>query len=225
MDVTNERCCGMDVHKKTVVACIITPESQLTRTFSTMTSGLLEMADWLAEQRVTHVAMESTGVYWKPVYNLLEDDFEVMVVNARHIKTVPGRKTDVKDAEWITSLLRHGLLRASFIPDRPQRELRELTRYRRSMIEERSRVVNRIQKVLEGGNVKLSSVATDILGVSGRAMLDAMVRGVDDPEQLAQLARGRLRNKQDALEQALAALMSDHQRTMLRSQLSHIDFL
>ena len=225
MDVTYERCCGMDVHKKTVVACVITPESQSTRTFSTMTSGLLEMADWLAEQRVTHVAMESTGVYWKPAYNLLEDDFEVMVVNARHIKTVPGRKTDVKDAEWITSLLRHGLLRASFIPDRPQRELRELTRYRRSMIEERSRVVNRIQKVLEGGNVKLSSVATDILGVSGRAMLDAMVRGVDDPEQLAQLARGRLRNKQDALEQALAALMSDHQRTMLRSQLSHIDFL
>ena len=225
MDVTNERCCGMDVHKKTVVACIITPESQATRTFSTMTSGLLEMADWLAEQRVTHVAMESTGVYWKPVYNLLEDDFEVMVVNARHMRNVPGRKTDVKDAEWIASLLRHGLLRASFIPDRPQRELRELTRYRRSMIEERSRVVNRIQKVLEGGNVKLSSVATDILGVSGRAMLDAMVRGVDDPEQLAQLARGRLRNKQDALEQALAALISDHQRMMLRSQLSHLDFL
>ena len=225
MEVTCQRCCGMDVHKKSVVACIITPEFQSTRTFSTMTADLLEMSDWLAEYRVTHVAMESTGVYWKPVYNLLEDDFEVMVVNARHVKNVPGRKTDVKDAEWIASLLRHGLLRGSFIPDRPQRELRELTRYRRSIIEERNRVVNRIQKVLEGGNIKLSSVATDVLGVSGRAMLDAMVRGVDDPEQLAQLAKGRLRNKQQALEQALTSLMSDHQRMMLRSQLSHLDFL
>ena len=163
----------------------------------------------LAEHRVT-VAMESTGVYWKPVYNVLEDDFGVMVVNARHIKNVPGRKTDVKDAEWIASLLRHGLLRGSFIPDRPQRELRELTRYRRSIVEERARVVNRIQKVLEGG-VKLSSVATDVLGVSGRAMLDAMVGGVND----WRLAKGRLRNKQHALEQALSSLMADHQRMML----------
>ena len=225
MDITYQRCCGMDVHKKSVVACIITPEFQSTRTLSTMTAGLLEMSDWLAEHRVTHVAMESTGVYWKPVYNLLEDDFEVMVVNARHVKNVPGRKTDVKDAEWIASLLRHGLLRGSFIPDRPQRELRELVRYRRSIIEERSRVINRIQKVLEGGNVKLASVATDVLGVSGRAMLDAMVTGVNDPEQLAQLAKGRLRTKQQALEQALTSLMSDHQRMMLRSQLSHLDFL
>ena len=225
MDIAYQRCCGMDVHKKSVVACIITPEFQSTRTFSTMTAGLLEMSDWLAEHRVTRVAMESTGVYWKPVYNVLEDDFGVMVVNARHIKNVPGRKTDVKDAEWIASLLRHGLLRGSFIPDRPQRELRELTRYRRSIVEERARVVNRIQKVLEGGNVKLSSVATDVLGVSGRAMLDAMVGGVNDPEQLAQLAKGRLRNKQHALEQALSSLMADHQRMMLRSQLSHLDFL
>ncbi len=146
-----------------------------------MTSGLLEMADWLAEHGVTHVAMESTGVYWKPVYNLLEDDFDVMVTNARHIKNMPGRKTDVKDAEWIGSLLRHGLLRGSFIPDRPHRELRELTRYRCSLIEERARVVNRIQKVLEGGNVKLGSVASDVLGVSGRAMLEAMVEGEDAP--------------------------------------------
>ena len=225
MDVIHQRCCGMDVHKKSVVACVITPEGQLTRSFSTMTGELLEMADWLAEQGVSCVAMESTGVYWKPVYNLLEDDFEVMVVNARHIKNVPGRKTDVKDAEWIASLLRLGLLRASFIPGRPQRELRELTRHRRSLIQERSRVVNRIQKVLEGGNVKLSSVATDVLGASGRAMLDAIVEGEDDPARLARLAKGRLRNKLNALEQALLGVVSDHQRMMLRSHLRHLDFL
>ena len=215
----------MDVHKKTVVACIVTPESRLIRTFSTMTSGLVKLSAWLMEHRVTHVAMESTGVYWKPVYNLLEDDFELMVVNARHIKNVPGRKTDVKDSEWIASLLRHGLLRGSFIPSRAQRELRELTRHRRSLIEERSRVVNRIQQVMEGGNVKLSSVVTDVLGVSGRAILDAMVRGEDDPEELARLARGRLRNKREALKEALWSLMGGHQRMMLRSHLNHIDFL
>ena len=167
MDITYERCCGMDVHKKSVTACVMTPEGKQTRTFSTMTAKLLELADWLGEHGVTHVAMESTGVLWKPIYNLLEDRFTVMVVNARHIKAVPGRKTDVKDAEWIADLLRHGLLRPSFIPERPQRELRELMRYRRSLIEERARVVNRVQKVLEGANVKLGSVATDILGASG----------------------------------------------------------
>lgn len=225
MDVIHQRCCGMDVHKRNVVACVITPEGKLTRSFSTMTGELLKMADWLSEQGVTCVAMESTGVYWKPVHNLLEDDFEVMVVNARHIKNVPGRKTDVKDAEWIASLLRLGLLRASFVPDRAQRELRELTRYRRSLIEERSRVANRIQKVLEGGNVKLSSVATDVLGASGRAILDAIVGGEDDPARLARLAKGRLRNKLNALEQALLGLVSDHQRMMLRSNLGHLDFL
>jgi transposase len=225
MDVTYERCCGIDVHKKTLTACVITPKAHETRTFSTMTKELLMLSDWLSEHKVTHVAMESTGVYWKPVYNLLEDDFAVMVVNARHIKAVPGRKTDVKDAEWIADLLRHGLMRSSFIPDRPQRELRELTRYRRSLIEERARVVNRIQKVLEGANIKLSSVATDTLGVSGRAILEAMVSGVDDPKELAELARGRLRNKLPALEESLKGLMGAHQRMMLQSQLRHLDFL
>ena len=215
----------MDVHKKTVVACVITPEGRQTRTFSTMTADLLKLSDWLSGREVTHVAMESTGVYWKPVYNLLEDNFSVMVVNARHIKNVPGRKTDVKDAEWIADLLRHGLVRASFIPDRPQRELRELTRYRRSLIEERARAVNRIQKVLEGANIKLSSVATDILGVSARAMLDGLVFGRNDPKELAQMAKGKLRTKTGALEQALSGFMGDHQRAMLGSQLRHLDFL
>ena len=150
MRVVDDRCCGLDVHKKSVVACVMTPESQDTRTFGTTTRQLLELSDWLRERRVTHVAMESTGVYWKPIVNLMEDEFSVWVVNARHIRTVPGRKTDVKDAEWIADLLRHGLLRPSFIPERPQRELRELARYRRSLVQKRSREANRIQKVLEG---------------------------------------------------------------------------
>ena len=225
MEVVYKRCCGMDVHKKTVVACVITPDGKVTRTFSTMTSKLLELADWLADHGVTHVAMESTGVLWKPVYNLLEDHFTVMVVNARHIKAVPGRKTDVNDAEWIADLLRHGLVRASFIPDRPQRELRELMRYRRGLIDERARVVNRIQKLLEGANIKLSSVATDILGASGRAILEAIVRGTDEPKVLADMAKGRLRNKRSALEQALRGFVGPHQRMMLQSQLRHLDFL
>ena len=183
MDITYSRCAGLDVHKKTVVACVITPNAKTTRTFSTMTGGLLEMADWLVEQEMTHVAMESTGVYWKPIYNLLEGlELELLVVNAKHIKAVPGRKTDVKDAEWIADLLRHGLLRSSYIPDRPQRELRELVRYRRNLVRQRSQVVNRIQQVLEGANIKLSSVATDITGVSGRAMLHAMADGQEEPQ-------------------------------------------
>ena len=186
---------------------------------------MLELADWLKEQEVSPVAMESTGVYWKPVYNLLEDEFSVMVVNAAHIKTVPGRKTDVKDAEWIAELLQHGLLRASFIPERPQRELRELTRYRRSLIQERSREANRIQKLLEGANIKLSSVATDVLGASGRAMLAALAAGETDPETLAGLARGRLREKTGELQEALRGLVRSHQRFMLESQLSHLDYL
>lgn len=225
MQVVYERCCGLDVHKKMVMACIITPEGQKTRTFSTMTKDLLQLADWLAEHQVTHVAMESTGVFWKPIYNLLEEDFTLMVVNAHHIKAVPGRKTDVKDAEWIADLLRHGLVRGSFIPDRPQRELRELVRYRRSLIQQRSQVVNRIQKVLEGGNIKLSTVASDVVGASGRAMLEAMVKGVADPQALASMAKGRLRQKRPALEEALQGLMEGHQQMMLQSQLRHLDFL
>ena len=225
MESIIERCCGLDVHKKSVVACVITPEGQELRSFATMTQDLLALADWLREHRVTQVAMESSGVYWKPVYNLLEDEFTVWVVNAHHMKAVPGRKTDVKDAEWIAELLRHGLLKPSYIPARPQRELRELTRYRRSLVQERSREANRIQKVLEGANVKLGSVATDLLGVSGRAMLKAMSQGEDDPKRLTELARGRLREKQDALEKALQGLMGSHQRFMLRVQLSHLSHL
>ena len=203
MRVVHDRCCGLDVHKKSVVACVMTPESQETRTFGTTTRKLLELSDWLRERRVTHVAMESTGVYWKPIVNLMEDEFTVWVVNAHHIKTVPGRKTDVKDAEWIADLLRHGLLRPSFIPDRPQRELRELVRYRRSLVQERSREANRIQKVLEGANIKLGSVASDVLGASGRMMLTAIAEGEEDPEVLADMAKGRLREKLEELREAL----------------------
>jgi transposase len=230
MDVVHARCCGLDVHKRTVVACLLTSASggepsKEVRTFGAMTDDLLRLADWLTSVGCTHVAMESTGVYWKPVYNLLEGAVEVLVVNARHIKAVPGRKTDVKDCEWIAELLRHGLLHPSFIPDRPQRELRELTRYRTSLIQERAAEVNRLQKVLEGGNIKLAAVATDIMGTSGREMLAALVGGESEPATLAQLARGRLREKMPQLEQALAGQFGVHQRFMVAQQLAHIDFL
>ena len=225
MRVVHDRCCGLDVHKKSVVACVMTPESQETRTFGTTTRKLLELSDWLRERRVTHVAMESTGVYWKPIVNLMEDEFTVWVVNAHHIKTVPGRKTDVKDAEWIADLLRHGLLRPSFIPDRPQRELRELVRYRRSLVQERSREANRIQKVLEGANIKLGSVASDVLGASGRMMLTAIAEGEEDPEVLADMAKGRLREKLEELREALQGVVGSHQRFMLRTQLRRLSSL
>jgi transposase len=226
VEVLHERCAGLDVHRDTVVTCVITPEVREVRTFGTTTDRLLELADWLAGLGVTHVAMESTGVFWKPVHDLLEGGgIELLVVNARHMRAVPGRKTDVRDAEWIADLLRHGLLRASFIPDRPQRELRELVRYRRSLIEERSREAARLHKVLEGANIKLGAVASDLLGVSGRAMLDAIAAGRDDPETLAGLARGRMRDKHDRLVGALRGLLGEHQRRMLGAQLRHIDFL
>lgn len=225
MELLYQRCCGLDVHKKVVAACVITPQGRETRTFSTMTSDLLKLKDWLVESEVSHIAMESTGVFWKPVYNLLEDDFSLLLVNAQHIKALPGRKTDMKDAEWIAQLLRHGLVKGSFVPDRDQRELRELVRYRRSLIEERARVINRIQKVLEGANIKLSSVATDVVGVSGRAMIEAMVNGVNDPKVLAEMAKGRLRKKKETLEESLKGLMGNHQKTMLNSQLRHLAFL
>jgi transposase len=226
MDILYERCAGLDVHRDTVVACLITSEGRAIRTFGTMTEDLLGLADWLTGERVSHVAMESTGVYWKPVYNLLEGTgIELLVVNARHIKAVPGRKTDVKDAEWIADLLRHGLLRGSFIPDRGQRELRELVRYRKRLVEERGREAERLHKTLEGANIKLGAVASDILGVSGRAMLTALVEGRDDPEALATLARGRLRDKHDRLVAALRGLVGPHQRRLLATQLRHIDFL
>jgi transposase len=225
MRVVYERCCGRDVHKKTVVACVMTPGGQETRTFGTMTQDLLALADWLEQWGVTHVAMESTGVYGKPLFNLLEGTFEVLVVNAHHIKAVPGRKTDLRDAEWIADLLRHGLVRGSYIPDRPQRELWELVRYWRSLIGNRSQIVNRIQKVLEGANIKLASVASNVVGVSGRAMLEAMVGGTEDPRMLAALAKGKLRAKQPALETALQGQMGPHQRLLLASHLRHLDFL
>lgn len=169
--------------------------------------------------------MESTADYWKPVYNLLEGDFEVLLVNARHVHNVPGRKTDISDAEWLADLLRHGLLRASFIPPQPQRDLRDLTRYRTKLVQERARQVNRIQKLLESANIKLASVATDILGKSGRDMLEALVAGQTDGETMADLARGRLRKKLPALKQALTGLMRPHQRFLLAQQLAHLDFL
>src|SRR5262249_28203823 len=189
------------------------------------TNDLLALGDWLAAAGCTHVAMEATGVFWKPIYNLLEDRFAVLVVNAAHSKAVPVRKTDVRDAEWIAELLRHGLLRASFIPDRPQRELRELTRYRTTLIQERANEVNRLQKVLEGANIKLASVATDILGKSGRDMLVALVSGTSEAATRAQLARGRLREKLPQLEQALTGQFGPPQRFLVAQQLAHIDFL
>jgi len=226
MQVIHERCCGLDIHKTSITASIITPEGKETRTFGTMTADILELAQWLKAKGITHVAMESTGVYWKPIYNLLElEDIELLVVNAQHIKAVPGRKTDVKDAEWIADLLRHGLLKGSYIPSREQRELRELVRYRKSLVEERAREVNRLQKVLEGCNIKLSSVISDITGASGRAMIEAIINDIDDPKLLAKLAQGKMKSKRKNLEQALRGLVGPHQRKLLSTQLRHIDFL
>ncbi len=229
MEVVNERCCGLDVHKQTVVACVITPGGRLphkeVRTFGTMTADLLELSDWLAECQVTHVAMESTGVYWKSIWNLLEDQVELLLVNAHHVKQVLGRKTDVKDCEWLADLLRHGLLRASFVPDRPQRELRELTRYRTSLIRERSAEINRVQKTLEGANIKLGDVASNVLGVSGRQILTALVSGTADPTTLADFARGKLRSKLPQLKRALVGQFGAHQRFLLAQQLAHLDAL
>src|SRR5215213_9416043 len=190
-----------------------------------MTADLLELSDWLASAAITHVAMESTGVCWKPIWNLLEGSFELVLANARHIKAVPGRKTDVEDCEWLADLLRHGLLRGSFVPDRAQRELRELTRYRTSLVQERSAEVNRLQKPLEGAHIKLGHVATDIMGLSSRQMLAALVGGETDAAVLAQLAQGRLRDKLPALERALRGPVGPHQRFLLAQHLAHIDFL
>lgn len=228
IDVLVDRCCGLDIHKRTVVACLIVPgadgqPSKETRTFSTMTDDLLALAEWLGEAGCTHVAMESTGVYWKPLYNLLEDQFILLLANARHVKAVPGRKTDVKDAEWLADLLQHGLLAGSFVPDRARRELRELTRYRTSLVQERTAETNRVHKTLEGANIKLASVASDLLGVSGRQMLRALVGGEEEPAVLAQLAKGRLREKLPELERALSGRMSAHQRFLLGQQLLHIE--
>jgi transposase len=230
MEVVHRRCCGLDVHKKTVVACLLVTEDtgavrSEVRTFGTMTAHLEALAAWLQAAGCTHVAMESTGVYWKPIWNVLEGQFELLLVNAQHIKAVPGRKTDVRDCQWIAELLRHGLLRGSVVPPRAQRELRELSRYRTALIQERSAVVNRLQKTLEGANLKLGAVASNVLGQSGRQMLDALLAGETDPAVLADLAQGRLRAKRAALEQALAGSCGPHQQFLLAEQLAHIDEL
>jgi transposase len=226
MDVLIERACGLDVHKDSITGCIITPNGKEIQTFSTKTIFLLKLLDWIKDNGCSHVAMESTSVYWKPIVNLLEsEDIEYLVVNAQHIKAVPGRKTDVNDAEWIATLLRHGLLRASYIPDRNQRELRELVRYRRSIIEERARQLNRIQKVLEGANIKLGSVVSQIMGVSSQKMLRAIAEGENDPVKLANFAQRTLKKKKDELELALQGYINPHQRLMLKMILTHIDFL
>lgn len=226
MDIIIERACGLDVHKDNITACIITPKGKEIETFSTKTVYLIELVDWIKEHGCTHVAMESTSVYWKPIVNLLEaEDIEFLVVNAQHIKAVPGRKTDVKDAEWIAKLLRHGLLRASFIPDRNQRELRELVRYRRSIIEERARQLNRIQKVLEGANIKLGSVVSNITGVSSLDMLRSIANGVEDLDILADYARGVMKQKKEQLKLALQGYIQDHQRFMIKTIIDHYDYL
>jgi len=230
MEIVHTHCAGLDVHKKTVVAAIIIPDPKgglhkETRTFGTMTPDLLALSDWLMAQGVSHAAMESTGEYWKPVFNILENNFEVLLVNAQHIKAVPGRKTDIKDAEWIAELLRHGLLKASFVPPLGQRELRELTRYRSTFVKERASLVNRLQKVLESANIKLASVATDVTGVSGRAILQALLEGKSSPEEMAELAKGRMREKRELLAKALQGQVKAHHRFVLTELLCQIDGL
>jgi len=230
MEVIYERCAALDVHKKMITACRVYTKpngrkDQETVTFGTITAELLRLLDWLLGWGCTHVAMEGTGVYWKPVYNILEGHMEILLANAHHAKQVPGRNTDVSDAEWLADLLRHGLLRGSFVPSRPQRELRDLTRQRTNLVREKAGVVNRLQKVLEDANIKLASVVSDVMGVSARAMLEEIVAGQADPAALAELARGRLRNKRAELEQALVGRVSDHHRFLLVTHLTRIDFL
>jgi transposase len=230
MDVVYPRCAAIDVHKRTAVTSVSWVDEhgrrqRETRTFSTMTADIGRLGAWLAEHGVTHVAMESTGVFWKPLFNILEERFTVVLANAAQVKALPGRKTDVRDSEWLLELMQHGLIRGSFIPGAPIRELRDLTRYRTSLIQERTREVNRIQKVLEDANLKLAAVASDILGVSGRQMLEAIIAGETDPRRLADLAKRKLRRKQAELEQALDGRVKPHHRLLLRELLDHVDYL
>jgi transposase len=230
MQVVYVCCAGLDVHKETVSVCISLCETngqkrQQVRVYGTFTQDLLALADWLKENGVTHVAMEATGVYWRPVWAVLEGQFQQMLVNPQHIKAVPGRKTDTKDCEWIADLLQHGLLKGSFVPPTPIQDLRDLTRYRIELRQSQNRVANRLQKFLEQANLKLSSVASDVLGVSGRRMLEAIIAGQDNPEQLAQLARGRLRSKVADLAQALAGRVRDHHRFLLAEYLDEWEAL
>jgi transposase len=231
MDVQYRCCCGIDVHKESVTVNLLRKgvddkaDLNEVRSFSTMTHELLKLCEWLERAGCAHVAMESTGVYWKPIFNILEADFEVILVNAKHIKNVPGRKTDVKDCQWIAQLLQHGLLQASFIPPLEIRQLRDLTRERKKLIQDRSSVVNRIQKVLEDANIKLSSVATDVMGKSGWDMLLAIVEGEEDPKKLAALARGRLKAKKEELRYSLEGRLTDHHRFLLREYMRQIQGL
>jgi transposase len=230
MQVVYTCCAGLDVHKETVSVCISRCEangkkSRQVRVYGTFTQDLLALVDWLQENGVTHVAMEATGVYWRPVWVVLEGHFQQMLVNPQHIKAVPGRKTDTKDCEWIADLLQHGLLKGSFVPPAPIQDLRDLTRYRIELRQSQNRVANRIQKFLEQANLKLSSVASDVLGVSGRRMLEAIIAGQDHPEQLAQLARGRLRSKVAVLAQALTGRVRDHHRFLLAEYLDEWEAL
>jgi transposase len=230
MDVVYRRCCGLDVHKKMVVACLLSEDERgqrqkEIRVFTTMTKEILALADWLAAADCTQVAMESTGVFWKPIFALLEGQCEVILANAQHLKAVPGHKTDSKDAEWMADLLQHGLLRPSFIPPLAQRQLRELTRYRSTLVAERARLVNRLHKLLEDTNLKLTAVVTNVTGVSARAMLEALLAGETDPAALAGLARGKLRKKRAQLEQALEGRFQAHHRFLLTTQLAHLDDL
>jgi transposase len=230
METVFERVAGLDVHKAQVTACVRVPgaggrrEPHLAQ-FATTVAGLLALADWLKAFAVTHVAMEATGVYWQPVWHILEDDFELTLCNARHVKNVPGRKTDVSDAQWLCQLMEAGLLRSSFVAPKPQRRLRALTRYRKTQIAERQREANRLHKALEDTGIKLDCVATDILGVSGRAMLDALVAGTTDPHVLAELARGKLRKKIPALREALEGRFEAHHALIIGAILAHLDFL
>jgi transposase len=225
------RCCaGFDVHSKTVAVCVRRMGDQgeihaEVRTFGTMTRNLLALCDWLLAEGVTHVAMESTGVFWKPIYNILEGQFQILLVNARHVQKVPGRKTDVKDCEWLAQLLQCGLLRGSYIPPRPQRDLRDLTRMRTQLTHEMASVANRIHKVLEDTNVKLGLVATDVLGVSGRKIIEALIGGETDAVKMADMARARLRNKMPLLEQALVGKVTEHHRFLLKALMDHWTYL
>lgn len=230
MRIVYARCCGLDVHKKSISACLLVPDEkggtrQEVRRFGAMTRDLLLLSDWLAANQVTHVAMESTGVYWKPVWNILEEHYTILLVNAQHVKAVPGRKTDTKDCQWIADLLQHGLLHGSFIPPSPIRELRDLTRMRASLRQDHTSVANRMQKVLEDANIKVAAVATDWLGVSGRAILSRLLDGEEDAEKLAQLCRGRLREKIPEMQMALEGRMTQHHRWMLTLLREQLEFL
>ena len=226
MDIIYERCCGLDIHKSVVVACMNVNGQKEIQSFGTMTDDLLRLCAWLKGNIIQMVAMESTGSFWKPIFNLLEvEDIPAILVNAQHIKTVPGRKTDVKDSEWIADLLRHGLLKASFVPKREMRELRELVRYRNSIIEERARELNRLDKVLQGANIKLSSVASHLDTKSSMAMLAAISEGVFDASLLASLAKGTMKSKTEDLQKALKGLIQPHQQMIVKAMLSHISAL